>query len=147
MDISNLVTKIEVASYFLGRIHINENVGAELQRLAKKHEEKWPQEAVEACRALASTRIRHAQKARRRLTGQLVESKAAIIKLGELEGQLGQAVTILEEALAAYSYSVFPDLPPGEHGKTVDACSAAALRGVLPGLIASVRALNPMDDK
>lgn len=43
-----------------------------------------------------------------------------------------------------YPEDVFIEPPKGEHGKTVDACSAAALRRVLPTIANDIDAL-PLD--
>ena len=44
-------------------------------------------------------------------------------------------IALLEERLGRYPVDVFPEPPPGEHGATVDACSARAIRFVLRSLI------------
>ncbi len=51
------------------------------------------------------------------------------------------SIEIIEEYLKASSMDIFNSPPPGEHGETVDACSAAALRAVLPNIITDLNAL------
>ncbi len=50
-----------------------------------------------------------------------------------------RAFAVLEEYIAAYPVDIFPQPPYGQHGKTVDACSAAALRAVLPNVLRDLR--------
>ncbi len=65
---------------------------------------------------------------------------AALIAHGE--GVKEEALHILRAYLAAYPESIFLPPPPGEHGRTVDGCSAAALRAVLPNIIKDVDAIE-----
>jgi hypothetical protein len=50
------------------------------------------------------------------------------------------AAEIVEEFLAQYPSDIFQPPKPKHHGNTVDACSAAALRAVLPNVAAAIRA-------
>lgn len=52
------------------------------------------------------------------------------------------AVQVVEEYLRAYPESVFFPPPTGQHGNTIDACSASALRAVLPEIIADIKRLT-----
>jgi hypothetical protein len=54
---------------------------------------------------------------------------------------LEDAARVVEWYLSHYSASVFVQPEPGQHGKTVDACSAAALREVLPHIADDIRKL------
>jgi len=49
-------------------------------------------------------------------------------RIGGWKDGLEVAAHILETKLSHYPVSIFPEPPPGMHGKTVDACSASALR-------------------
>lgn len=51
------------------------------------------------------------------------------------------AAQIVDRYLAAYPENIFIPPVPGQHGKTVDACSAAALRAVLPNIARDIREL------
>lgn len=51
------------------------------------------------------------------------------------------AAQVVDEQVKAYPESVFIPPPDGQHGKTVDACSAAALRAVLPVVARKIRQL------
>lgn len=53
-----------------------------------------------------------------------------------------ECVQVVESYLAAYPEDIFPNLPKGKHGKTVDGCAANALRAVLPHIIKDLRALK-----
>lgn len=55
------------------------------------------------------------------------------------------AAQVVESYLAAYPADVFKQPPAGQHGETVDACSAAALRAVLPSIAEDIRRLLPPD--
>lgn len=46
---------------------------------------------------------------------------------------------VVEDFAKAYPPNVFLEPPPGEHGKTVDGCSARALREILPAVADKVR--------
>ena len=50
-----------------------------------------------------------------------------------------KAFAVLEDYIAAYPVDVFPQPPAGQHGQTVDACSAAALRAILPNVLRDLR--------
>jgi hypothetical protein len=50
-----------------------------------------------------------------------------------------KAAKVVDEWLTHYPEDIFIPPQAGQHGKTVDACSAAALRGVLPNLAAAIR--------
>lgn len=49
---------------------------------------------------------------------------------------------IVENYLVAYPESIFHQPLQGQHGETIDACSAAALRAVLPHIIEDIRKLH-----
>jgi len=51
------------------------------------------------------------------------------------------AAQVVDKQIEAYPESVFIPPPDGQHGKTVDACSAAALRAVLPVVARKIRQL------
>lgn len=61
---------------------------------------------------------------------------------------IGQAIDAEREACAAlveeraqyYPTDVFIPPAPGEHGRTIDGCSAQAIRCVLPGIAHDIRA-------
>lgn len=46
---------------------------------------------------------------------------------------------VIEEYAEAYPVDIFPEPSAGQHGQTVDACSARALRGILPRVLRDVR--------
>ena len=46
---------------------------------------------------------------------------------------------VVNEALKHYHEDLFPKPESGQHGESVDSCSAAALRAVLPGIAADIR--------
>ena len=46
---------------------------------------------------------------------------------------------IVEDLARHYPEAVFVPPEPGQHGKTVDACSAAAIRGIIPSIAAAIR--------
>jgi hypothetical protein len=48
---------------------------------------------------------------------------------------------VVDRYLAAYSIKAFTEPEPGQHGETVDACSARALRCVLPHIAEDIRRL------
>ena len=50
-----------------------------------------------------------------------------------------ECAQIVEFYLAKYPISVFPQAPAGQHGATVDSCSASALRAVLPFIAEDIR--------
>ena len=47
---------------------------------------------------------------------------------------------IVDNQLSYYPGDVFVEPPPGKHGTTVDACSARALRDILPVIAVRIRA-------
>ena len=51
-----------------------------------------------------------------------------------------RAAQIVDHQLSHYPADVFLEPPPGEHGTTVDACSARALRAILPVVAERIRA-------
>lgn len=55
---------------------------------------------------------------------------------------LEEAVKVIHGYATAYPEDIFIPPPPGEHGKTVDACSARALRVILPNIERDVAALK-----
>ncbi len=52
------------------------------------------------------------------------------------------AAQIVEGFSAFYPTDIFPEPPPGQHGDTVDACSASAIRHVLPAIADRVRSMS-----
>lgn len=57
----------------------------------------------------------------------------------EIAERSRRAFSLLEDYIAAYPPDVFPPPPKGQHGRTVDSCSAAALRAVLPNVLRDLR--------
>ena len=55
---------------------------------------------------------------------------------------LEEAVKVIHAYATAYPEDIFIPPPPGEHGQTVDACSARALRVILPNIERDVAALK-----
>lgn len=49
---------------------------------------------------------------------------------------------IVDDYLSAYPVAVFSEPPAGQHGVTVDACSAAAIRAILPNIAEDIRKLG-----
>src|SRR5688572_4967632 len=62
--------------------------------------------------------------------------------LALVDAVLLEAAREIEESARFYPEDIFTTPPRGEHGKTVDGCSAAAIRAVLPGLGDAIRALR-----
>lgn len=60
---------------------------------------------------------------------------------------LEAALAIVRQYLSYYPENIFPAPLFGQHGKTVDSCSAAALRAVLPNIIADIQKLTGKGDK
>lgn len=60
---------------------------------------------------------------------------------------LEEAARLVANAAGRYPADVFDEPLPGEHGRTVDACSARALRVVLPRLAAEILAIAPPAEK
>lgn len=58
------------------------------------------------------------------------------------EELIERCARIVDEYLAAYPKDIFIEPLPGQHGQTVDACSARALRGILPNIARDIRALK-----
>lgn len=54
---------------------------------------------------------------------------------------LEEAARAVEAFARHYPPHIFREPEPGQHGATVDGCSAAAIRAVLPGIAAEVREL------
>ena len=50
-----------------------------------------------------------------------------------------ECIRIADKWDAAYPTDIFPEPPPGEHGKTVDACSARMGRIVARGIAKAIR--------
>ena len=50
-----------------------------------------------------------------------------------------QCARVVDQWLLAYPEAIFTPPAPGEHGKTVDGCSAAALRAALPNVAKDIR--------
>lgn len=48
-------------------------------------------------------------------------------------------IELLEKRIGMYPEDIFPDPPPGQHGDTVDTCSARAIRHVLNTLITDIK--------
>ena len=68
-------------------------------------------------------------------------------EIGDRDREVAEKVNahwleVFEGWLAAYPESVFTPPPPGEHGKTVDGCSAAMGRHVFKRLIEMGKALD-----
>ena len=57
------------------------------------------------------------------------------------------AAQVVDQQVEVYPESVFIPPPAGQHGKTVDACSAAALRAVLPVVARKIRQLADPETK
>jgi hypothetical protein len=53
-----------------------------------------------------------------------------------------KAARIVDEYLKAYPPDIFIEPPLGQHGQTMDACSAAALRKILPNIATDIRKLE-----
>ena len=53
-----------------------------------------------------------------------------------------QAHQIVLSYLKAYPADIFSEAPVGQHGKTVDSCSASALRAVLPKIAEDIKRLK-----
>ena len=56
-----------------------------------------------------------------------------------------QSALVVEDYLKAYPEDIFIPPEPGKHGKMIDACSAAALRCILPNIIRDIRGINHND--
>jgi len=56
-------------------------------------------------------------------------------------------VRVIDRWLRSYPTSVFAQPEPGQHGETVDACSAAALRAILPLVAEDIHALAVAKDR
>jgi len=50
-----------------------------------------------------------------------------------------QCAKILDDWPSHYPTDIFIQPPSGQHGKTVDACSAAAIRAICPNIAAAIR--------
>ena len=50
-----------------------------------------------------------------------------------------RAIAVVQAFLDSYPLNIFTDPEPGKHGETVDACSARALRRILPIIAAAIR--------
>jgi len=61
---------------------------------------------------------------------------------GSYDLAVDKSAEIVLHWLSAYPETVFPGAEPGQHGKTVDACSAAALRAILPNILADLLMLK-----
>ena len=70
-----------------------------------------------------------------------VEQHQSLTPWGAWRSGVESAAQVVEKYLASYHEGVFTQPQPGQHGKTVDACSAAALRAVLPSIIEDIRRL------
>ena len=68
----------------------------------------------------------------------LSQSTPSVAYLAGLEA----AIIIIESYLKAYPEDIFLAPTAGQHGNTVDACSAHALRIVLPNIIRDIRGLS-----
>lgn len=55
---------------------------------------------------------------------------------------IDSAAQVVLRYLSAYPIEVFPQAPAGKHGKTVDSCSASALRSVLPSIAEDIQKLK-----
>ena len=56
----------------------------------------------------------------------------------KLEDRLGECLNAIQECIDAYPADVFIEPPPGEHGQTVDGCSASAIRLAMRKLLARI---------
>lgn len=50
-----------------------------------------------------------------------------------------EIIQLIRQWKSHYPTTVFKDPPPGKHGKTVDACSARAIRMVLRGILKDLK--------
>lgn len=76
----------------------------------------------------------------------IVDTKGAICPDDRVEilrriiaSERERCAKIVEAWIECYPTRVFTDPPDGQHGATVDACSARAMRALLPGLAADIR--------
>lgn len=53
-----------------------------------------------------------------------------------------RCAAVIDEWVKHYGIEIFPEPSSGEHGNTIDACSARALRDVLPRIASKLRALD-----
>ena len=70
----------------------------------------------------------------------LTEDERVAYRAGYAAG-LKEAAQVVDQYLAHYPPDIFLPPIPGQHGQTVDACSAAALREVLPHVADDIRAM------
>jgi len=73
-------------------------------------------------------------------TTALERSSAALREAGYRDA-IEEAAKYVDEWALAYPTDVFIEPPPGEHGQTIDACHARALRDMLPRVAKAIRAL------
>jgi len=69
-----------------------------------------------------------------------VDGLAAALKDAYREGVEAMQAGMKNAVAEFYPTDIFTPPSPGEHGETVDQCSAAAMRGVVPGLTDMVAA-------
>lgn len=55
------------------------------------------------------------------------------------EEQRARSAKVVDDWVKAYPVSIFGDPPDGQHGNTVDSCSAKALRHGLPPIAEAIR--------
>ncbi len=62
-----------------------------------------------------------------------------ILKVTDGTEERERCAAIVQSHMRFYPENIFHEPPLGEHGKTVDACSAAAIRSILPVLAEDIR--------
>lgn len=73
----------------------------------------------------------------KKATGAIDKAVAAAVS-----AERERCAKVVDEYLNAYPENLFPAPDFGKHGSTVDSCSAAALRNVLPNIAHDIRALK-----
>ena len=68
-----------------------------------------------------------------------VKNYMIVFALAMMERQKEEDVKIADLWASMYPTDIFSDPPPGEHGRTVDACSARAMRVAALGIAAVIR--------
>jgi len=71
-------------------------------------------------------------------TQDILESKMTMLQNRVAKETFREAAELVRDFAKHYPESVFIPPPPGEHGNTVDACSAAAIRAILPTIAAAL---------
>ena len=57
---------------------------------------------------------------------------------------LDEVLDLIDDYQRAYSITLFPEPPKGEHGRVIDLCSARAGRHIMEGLAEQVRSLSKL---